>query len=355
MTQQYKIAMIGCGRPLRTEGATGFGMAHRHIAGFKRNGKCELVAVADISRENAEAFIQEHNPKAAIYEDYGKMVEEIKPDIVSICLWPHLHAQVIRHIAPMGIRAIHCEKPMDIHWDDCLEMVDLCHKHNVQLTINHQRRFNKPFLKAKELIDSGVIGDLERMESAWHNFFDAGTHWLDMLFYFNNDVPATWAMGQIDIRGAKRSFGALQAGQGMVTFRFENGVRATYFCGLNHEDIGCMIRVFCQYGIIEITSQHPWLRLLEFKQPGWNEIDTGESIHDDAAIYRGIDNLIECLESGETPLLSGDYAIRATEIIFAAHESARKRCRVDLPLPPMRSPLLEMVEHGELQLELPKQ
>ena len=349
MSAQYKIAMIGCGRPRGTDKATGFGMAHRHMAGYKQSGKCKLVAVADLSEQNAQAFVKEWDPAARTYADYAEMMRREKPDVVSVCLWPHLHAQVVCDIAALGPRAIHCEKPMDVHWDAALRMQAACEKAGVQLTINHQRRYNKPFLKAKELLDAGAVGRIQRMDAAWHNFADSGTHWLDMLFYFNNETPAQWALGQVDIRGARRVFGALNEGQGVVTFHCENGVRATMFSGKDHADLGCFIRVSGDKGVLEITTAEPWLRVDELDRPGWQRYDTGESIHDDAAIYRGIDNLLECLETGATPLLSSKNALRATEIIFAAYESSRRRARVDLPLPPGPSALLEMVKSGEME------
>lgn len=348
---KYTVGIIGAGRPRGTQDATGFGMAHRHMAGFAASGRCELVAVADIKRENAEAFVEDHNPDAEVFTDYMDMMRQAAPDIVSVCLWPHLHGKVVCDIAPLGPKAIHCEKPMDVHWDAAVAMHEACKEHGVQLTINHQRRFNKPLLKAKSLLDEGAIGDIARMEAAWGNLFDSGTHWLDMLFYFNNDLPAEWALGQIDIRREKRIFGALVEGQGIVTFRFENGVRATMFAGQDYEDLGCMIRVIGQDGIIEILSGPPWLRMHQFGEPGWQDLDPGETIHDNAAINRGIADLLDCLESGETPLLSSDNAIRATEIIFSAYESSRRRARIDLPLEAGPSALLTMVQSGELKLE----
>jgi len=350
MAAKYRVAMIGCGKPLKTEGATGFGMAHRHMAGYAGSGRCDLVAVADIKEENAEAFVSAHNPDARLYTDYMAMMEAESPEIVSVCLWPHLHAKAVCDILPFKPRAIHCEKPMDVHWDAALRMHRACKDDGVQLTINHQRRFNKPLLKAKSLLEEGAIGAILRMEAAWGNLFDSGTHWLDMLFHFNNDTLARWALGQIDIRGAHRVFGALVEGQGVVTFRFENGVRATMFAGMDHEDLGCMIRVIGEEGTLEILPGQPWLRIRRLSAPGWREIDTGETIHDDAAIGRGIVDLLDCLETGRTPLLSSDHAIRATEIIFAAYESSRRRARVDLPLEPGPSALVAMVESGELEL-----
>lgn len=350
VSDNYRIGIIGAGHPRGTDKATGFGMAHRHWAGYGETGRCTLKAVADIKAENAQAFVDEHNPQARIYTDYMDMMREEELDVVSICLWPHLHARVVCDIAPHGPKAIHCEKPMDIHWDAALRMHEACAAHGVQLTINHQRRFNKPLLKFKSLLGEGAIGEILRMEAAWGNLFDSGTHWLDMLFYFNNETPAEWALGQIDIRGGRRIFGALVEGHGFVTFRHQNGVRSTMFAGQQWQDLGCLLRVVGEDGIIEIVDESPWLRIHRYQEAGWEFIDTGESIHDNAAIGRGIRDLLDCLESGRTPLLSSENALRATEIFFAAYESSQRRARVDLPLEAGPSALLAMVEAGELEL-----
>ena len=48
-------------------------------------------------------------------------------------------------------------------------MVAVCEERGVQLTFNHQRRFGRPFNRAKELLDSGVIGELTRVEAFTSN------------------------------------------------------------------------------------------------------------------------------------------------------------------------------------------
>ena len=44
----YRVAFIGCGRPWRTPGATGFGMNNIHMLGYKAAPNCHVVALADI-------------------------------------------------------------------------------------------------------------------------------------------------------------------------------------------------------------------------------------------------------------------------------------------------------------------
>lgn len=342
----FKVAIVGCGRPQISP--LGFGMAHRHMAGYAASGRCTLVAVADIKRENAEAFVRQHQPAADVFADYATMMRAVQPDVVSVCLWPHLHAEVVSGVAAFRPRVILCEKPMDIHWDAALRMDAACREQGVLLAINHQRRFNLPFVRAKALLQSGAIGPLLRLEGAWHNLADAGTHVLDLMFFFNDDTPADWVLGQIDLRDATRIFGAINPGHGFTEFRFRNGVRAVYHFGRDHAEMGCLLRLIGEQGVIEIQFDAPWLRIRRAGQTAWEIIDAGESIHDDQAIYRGIAEVLDCVERGGVPQLASERALRATEIIFATHESSRRRRRVDLPLPAGPDAMLALVGSGEL-------
>lgn len=318
------------------------------MAGYTLSGRCTLAAVVDLSRENAEAFVATHHPAAKIFADTRAMMAEIQPDVVSICLWPHLHASVVGMCAPFRPRVIFCEKPMDIHWDAALRMHEVCRENGVQLAINHQRRFNRPIARAKALLDEGAIGRLERLEGAWHNIADSGTHVLDLMFFFNDDTPADWVLGQIDMRGAQTIFGAMHAGHGISEFRFKNGVRSIFHFGKDHAELGCLLRVTGDAGVIEILFDAPWLRVRRAGQRDWEVIDTGENIHDDQAIYRAIADILASLDSGTRPQLASENALRPTEIIFATHESARRRARIDLPLAPCRCAMLELLDAGEL-------
>ncbi len=346
-----RVAMIGCGRPRFSAGATGFGMAHRHMDGYRLTGRCVLAAVADTNEENGRAFVAEHQPDAAVFRDYLEMMEVVRPDVVSICLWPHLHAEVVCAIAPLKPRIIFCEKPMDTHWDASLRMHAACEEHGVLLAINHQRRYNLPLMKAKELLDDGAIGRLERMEGGWNNIADAGTHVLDMMFYFNNDEPVDWVLGQIDMREPQTFFGMLHAGHGITEFRFRNAVRAIYHFGHQHAELGCLLRLHGERGIIEIVNEEPWLRVLRYGIGRWEAIDTGEDIHDDKGIHRAIADVIEAGANGRATQLGSTQAIRATEVIFATHESSRRRARVDLPLPADHCAMLALIDAGELVVE----
>ena len=144
----YRVGIIGCGRPWKSEGATGFGMSHQHAFGYKASGHATIVALADVVRANAEAFAAIHGGADGIYTDYHEMLANAKLDIVSIATWPHMHADMVIATANAGVKAIHCEKPMAPTYGECKAMVAACEANGVQLTFNHQRRFGTPFRAA---------------------------------------------------------------------------------------------------------------------------------------------------------------------------------------------------------------
>jgi predicted dehydrogenase len=346
---KYRVGIIGCGRRRRADGSVGFGMSHGHAVGYETCPDTEIVALADIKRENAEAFQQVHGGR--IYEDYREMLAEEKPDIVSISTWPHLHAPMVIACGEAGVKAVHCEKPMAPTWGESRRMVEVCQKCGTQLSFNHQRRFGEPFRRTRELIREGAIGTLERMESSCSNLYDWGTHWFDMQFFFNDETPAEWVMGQIDARGSREIFGVLVEGQGISHFGFENGVLGTLITGENRA--GPHHRLTGSDGIIEVGGgSGVALRMLSTRKKGWQNLDNeGEQVHGGHYITRAILDVVESLKTGREPELSARRALRATELIFATYESCRRRARVDLPLEVDDSPFLSMVESGDLVRE----
>jgi predicted dehydrogenase len=347
MAARYRVAVIGAGRPRAEDGSTGFGMAHAHAHGYAEAGTCDLVAVADIRRENAEAFAQRWNPRARLYADHGEMLAAEQPEIVSICTWPHLHAPMVLDCVGAGVRAIHCEKPMAPTWGEAKQMHRAAVSKGVQLTFNHQRRFLDSFRTARRLLQEGEVGALLRLEGSCPNMMDWGTHWLDMFCFFNEEMPAEWVLGQIDVRGESRVFGLLHESQAICQVMYRNGVRGLLFTGAGADaDIGCALRLIASEGLIELHNRQPHLRLLTGS--GLRAVETAEGLHGAVAVDRAVADLVRCLETGEEPELSSHRAIRSTEVIFATYESSRRRARIDLPLASEDSALLSMIEAGEI-------
>ncbi len=334
MSADYRAAIIGCGR-----------IAGLHAEGYLAEPRCEVVALVDVDEPKARAFAEEHGLGAAtVYTDYRKMLEGESPDIVSVCLWPELHGPVSVECAQASVKAVHCEKPVAPSWGESVELATAFQEAGTQLTFNHQRRFTPGIVKAKEMLDEGRFGTLERMDLfAPAHLLDCGTHSIDLGIMYNGDGPVQWAIGQIDARQVRSWFNTPCEFMAVGMFRFENGVRATIHVG-DDKEIGTGVRLIGSSGFIEVAWDGSYGRAVVYDEPQWQppEVEEGSPM---PGVFR---NLVDCLESGEEPELSARKALRATEVVFAIYESSRRRARIDLPLQAQDSALASMLEAGEV-------
>ncbi len=331
---KLKAAVIGCG-----------GRGNGHALGYSLSEHVELVACADTYLPVAKRMAHRYG-FSAVYADYRQMLAEQKPDVVSMALWPDLHCEAVLGCvnAEQPPRLINAEKPMAPTFGECLAMHEACEKAGIMLTFSHQRRFGPTFGKARELLKDGAIGDLVHMDTYCGNLFDWGTHWFDMMLFYNDDEGADWVMGQVDCAEERLVFGALVESNGLSYSRFRNGVTGLLVTGPGTGG-GCANRLRGTKGIIEVG--HGGVRVLR-ESHDWEQADCSIEQIPGGDTSRYIIDSVECLLEGRESVLCSWKALQATEMIFATYESARRRQRVFLPLDLDDSPLLSMVEEEEI-------
>jgi len=348
------IAFIGTGRKPKKAGAMGYGMAYLHADAYKLIEDLEMVAAADIVEENVKAFAASYDVPNT-YLDYNEMLAAEQPEMVSICTWPHLHEQMVIDCAQAGVKAIHCEKPMADTIGGARRMVQVCDQTGCRLTFNHQRRYGKPFYMAKQLLDDGIIGQLNRIEWGGGNLCDYGSHNFDMCNFFNDECDTQWVICQIDYRTESLVFGAHSENQALALWQYTNGVFGMAVTGPGGYTVGCHHRIVGSEGAIEIGSTHEGASMLRYwslDTKGWQDVDVGDATcHGPGYIERCIADVVECYREGRDCQMNAHNALRATEQIFACWESVRRRGRVDMPLDIEDNPLVAMIESGDLKLE----
>lgn len=332
---KLKVGFIGCG-----------GRGRSHAVGYQQSDKVEMVACADPSDEAREKMVEQFGVERT-YADYPEMLAEEDLDVVSMALWTGLHYDAITACvgAPNPPRLINAEKPMAPTFGEAKAMHEACEEAGIMLTFSHQRRFGPTFQKAKELLDDGAIGDLTRVEGHCSNLFDWGTHWFDMFLFYNDDLPVEWVMGQIDVRENRTVFDAFVETHGLSYMEWENGVQGLLVTGKDQHGARCGNFITGTHGMMEISGGK--LRVLraghDWEEP---ELEQLELPGGDTTLY--ILETIDCLLEGRESLLSSRKALQATELIFATYESSRRRERIHLPLEVEDSPLLSMIEEGQI-------
>lgn len=351
----HEIAFIGTGseESLENPSPTGFAMNYFHGEGYEKLDNCDLVACADVEPDNAAAFaerfdIEEDNT----YEDYEEMLAEVAPDVVSISVWPDIHADVVIDCAKTAsVDAIHCEKPMDLTWGGARQMSQVCWRQDVQLTFNHMRRFKPTWVEARDLVRSGAVGDVERLELSPGNIYDGGTHLIDFASDIVGDVPAEWVIGQVDYREENLWFGSHNENQAYGLWEYENGVEGVVSTGEGSSLVPAKMRIHGSDGVLDIAPADEdsgnTLRWRRHGEDTWERKTVEEGRWTDP-VHDAVEHAIDCLERDTEPSIGARNALVATEIIFGLWESSRRRGRVDFPLEIDDNPLHDMVESGAL-------
>lgn len=355
----HDIAFIGTGDDPDDPDFSGFAMAYHHAEAYEKLDDCELLACADIVPENAAAFADTFDvAEEHTYEDYEEMLVDAEPDVVSVCVPPAIHADVVVDCAQSGVvDAVYCEKPMDLTWGGAQRMSQVCWRNDVQLTFNHQRRFKPSWAEAREVVESGAIGDVERVELSPPNIYDWGTHAIDFANAVVGDRPAEWVIGQVDYREEQQWFGAHNENQAYGLWEYDNGVSGAISTGEGESLVPSLVRFVGTEGVLDVDpddEEETDVRWRSVGETDWERLSVEEGEWTEP-INDAIAHAIDCLNDGTEPELGARNALNTTEIIFGIWESARRRGRVDLPLEIDDNPLHAMVEAGDLNPEPPEE
>ncbi len=145
---EVRWGIIGCGDVTERKS----GPAFSAIEGS------ELVAVMRRDAAKAQDYARRHNvPKW--HSDAQKLIDDPDVNAVYVATPPGSHAEYTIRAAQAG-KPVYVEKPMALSEQQCREMIDACDKAGVKLFVAYYRRCMPSHVKVKELVESGVIGDI---------------------------------------------------------------------------------------------------------------------------------------------------------------------------------------------------
>lgn len=171
---KLKVAVVGCG----------FVAQKRHIPSFLRSSKdVSLCALCDLNRDLARDVANRFGIPSA-YSHLSEMLSKERSDVVDVCTPPNNHTSVAVEAMENGCHVL-LEKPMASSISDCDKMIQASKKYGVKLSVVHNQRFYPPFLKAQQLVEDGVIGELTGMRvlSLTHReeYIAHENHWIHKL------------------------------------------------------------------------------------------------------------------------------------------------------------------------------
>lgn len=365
---KYRTAIIACGTigRVHTRGWLGVEGQPTVVSAIADTNSDALREFGDFFGINTE-----HR-----YSDYRKMLDKEQPDFVDVCSWHQQHAEMVIAAASRKPKAIICQKPMAVDLGEADEMLTACVRNDVRLIIAYQRPHHATWLKARDLIEQGAIGQVSQIQLACGgNLLNTNSHNIRLALFLMREPQVEWVMGGIERTRdlVERGLPAEDTCLGIA--KCDNGALISILGNLlNSWGQGC--QVIGSDGIMElgtdlapdneVPTDAP-MYMPEGPSARYNfEFGTGKYINASLQGWQKIEAPIhdcwahQCQETidwveGKTkkPISSGERGRAVQEVMMALFESARKRQRIFLPLKTRVNPLKLMVEEGDLPIEWP--
>ena len=138
-------------------------MGKRHTSVWQQLGVRIVLCSRDASacQGYADAY------GTPVYTDYLTMLEQEKPDAVSICLPTAMHYEAVKAALERGV-AVLCEKPFTSETDEARELCSLAEEKDVLLMVGHIVRFTRAYAYLKRCIKDKRFGALKMLEMHRH-------------------------------------------------------------------------------------------------------------------------------------------------------------------------------------------
>lgn len=143
------LAVIGIGR---------MGGVHARNLFKGRVKGAKLVAVCDIDENKLKPY---EAPYVEVYTDYKAMIDVVKPDGVIIATPHPSHAEIAKYCLAAGVNTL-LEKPLTVTTAEAKDLLEYAADKEAFLQIMYNQRTNPVYVKAKQLIDGGALGEIRR-------------------------------------------------------------------------------------------------------------------------------------------------------------------------------------------------
>jgi len=322
-----KIGLIGCG-----------GISNAHARGYHNLPDLfQVTATCDVVEGRATERGKQLGARE-IYTDYEEMLKEADVDAVDICLPHDLHAEVSIAASEAGKHVI-VEKPIAINLAEADSMIAASKKAGTLLMVALNERYDPAHERIKQMIDEGKLGRLlciridhnqnvRLPEGHWIRsrerlgggvLIGSGIHRVDLLRWFGGQVTQ---VANFQTNQAERMEGEVAV---VMSALFESG------CIGEVTAIWAVRKAPWYEGAWVYGTEGSVYRIngLFWDSPdGYTKLDVPEA----DSFTEELRHFGQCILNDNTPLTSGEEALRSLEVVLAAYRSAETRNIIQLPL-----------------------
>ncbi len=146
-------------------GVIGLRHGRGYLTAARDLAEVEVTSVCDVDTERVDKVAAEFGV-AHTCTDYREMLARPDVDAVCVCTPDHMHLAMVTDAFRAG-KHVFCEKPLALRSDECEAMLCEAERTGLVFMIGQICRFTPAFVKAKKIVDEGMIGELTFVESEY--------------------------------------------------------------------------------------------------------------------------------------------------------------------------------------------
>lgn len=334
MQKKTGIGIIGTGA-----------VAEHHIKSIRELDSCHLVALASSSRERAVQAAEKYGIR--VYEDYRELLKNAALQAVIICTHSGNHLEPTLAAAAAGKHVL-VEKPLEVSLDRAAQMIEACNRAGIVMAGVFQNRFSPDFMRLKAAVTAGDLGKLTLgnayikwyrspeyySSSEWKGtlagdggaaLINQGIHTIDLLLDIMGDVDSVFGK----VRTVRHHIEGEDLGVALLSFR--NGALGTIE-GSTAIQPGYpeRLEVYGEKGsvILEAGKIVHWDLPEQQTPPPAAAAPQTSGAADPMAIGHQlhkaqIADFVQAIQENRPPLVNGEQAKKALELILKIYESSR--------------------------------
>ncbi|MGD9644906.1 MAG: Gfo/Idh/MocA family protein [Pirellulales bacterium] len=303
-------------------------IAQTYVQAFARSTAARLVAIADNRPEAAAALAEKAGCPS--FNSHEELAAGCECDVVIVCTPPLTHPDICTWFLRRGVHVL-CEKPLAIDSASAWQMVEAARDGGAHLTMASKFRYAADVVRAKALVQEGVVGEVVLFENTFTSYVDMtrrwnsqpaisgggvlidnGTHSVDIIRYFLGPIADLQA-----IEGKRLQ--ALQVEDTVRAFvRTVDGVMASVDLSWSIHKVSPSY--ICIYGS-EGTLQVGWQESKYRRQGDSDWTVFGQGYDKLQAFSSQLDNVARAICGEEPFLIESDDALASVNVIEAAYES----------------------------------
>jgi UDP-N-acetyl-2-amino-2-deoxyglucuronate dehydrogenase len=340
VSDRLRVALVGCGR-----------ISKNHFDAISRAGGLELVGVADIVPQRAEAASAAYGVPG--FDSLEKMLAGVECDLVTVATPSGLHP-VHGIVAANAGKHVVSEKPMAISLKGADSLIEACDVNGVKLFVVKQNRLNPAIQLVKRAVEKGRFGRIHSAnctvrwarpqeyydQAPWRGtwamdggaFMNQASHYVDLIQWLAGPVESVIAITATQ----QRKIEAEDSGAAVLQFR-NGGIGVLDVTMLTYpRNLEGSLTILGDRGSVKIGGTavnrvETWL---------FEDYDDDDKLIEAAATtppsvygfghegyYR---NVVRVLHGDGIPDTDGAEGRKSLEIILAIYESARTGSRISL-------------------------